>query len=206
MKDIVLFFYTVAMVWAVLTLIPPVAGLGNMIKIIFFHIPTAWVAVLAFLWSAYYAWRVLKSKQLSHDTISSRAAGLGLIFCLLGTISGAVFAKLTWGAYWNWDPRQITIFVLLLIYGAYFALRSSIQVKEVRARISSVYSLLACVVMPFLVFVIPRFYFSLHPDPIINRSGTIHMDNIMIIVLLLALLDATCIFLRCLYWKGAKKI
>lgn len=206
MKDIVLFFYTVATVWTVFALIPPVAGLGNMVKIIFFHIPTAWVAVLAFLWSAYYAWRVLRSKQLTDDTISSRAAGLGLIFCLLGTASGAVFAKLTWGAYWNWDPRQITIFVLLLIYGAYFALRSSIQVKEIRAKISAVYSLLACVVMPFLVFVIPRFYFSLHPDPIINHSGTIHMDNIMVIVLLLALFDATCIFLRCLYWKGTKKI
>ncbi len=194
--------YTVITAVSVVFLVPPAEGLGNLVRLAFFHIPAAWVAVLAFLWSAFYAARQLHGSRAADDAVSARAAALGLFFCFLGTVSGAFFARLTWGAYWNWDPRQITIFVLLLLYGAYFALRSSVPDTRLRAKVSAVYSLLACGVMPFLVFVIPRFYFSLHPEPLLNRSGTIHMDTLMLVILFMALADGTWIFLRFLYGKG----
>lgn len=192
---------TFGVIWAVFYLVPPAEGLGNLVRIAFFHIPTAWVSVLAFILSAWWSIRYLQTRKMHSDTLSSRSAALGFGFCLLATISGAIFAKLTWGAYWNWDPRQITIFILFLVYGAYFALRSAIPEKETRARLSAVYSLFAGAAMPFLVFVIPRYYASLHPEPVINSGGHIAMDPIMLYVLLAALLDITLIFFRVLFQR-----
>ncbi|HEY3424665.1 MAG TPA: cytochrome c biogenesis protein CcsA, partial [Negativicutes bacterium] len=92
-------------VYAVFFLVPPVQGLGEKVRIAFFHIPVAWVSVLAFVLSAFWALRYLQTRRVEYDLRSAAAAGLGLVFCLLATISGAIFAKVTWGAYWNWDPR-----------------------------------------------------------------------------------------------------
>ena len=65
-------------------------------------------------------------------------------------MSGSLWAKAQWGSYWNWDPRETTIFFLLLIYGAYLALRSAIEGEEKRARLAAVYSVIAFVTVPFL--------------------------------------------------------
>lgn len=186
--------WTAGVIYAVFTIVPPVRGLGNLVRIAFFHIPVAWISVLAFLLSAVWALQYLRTRKPEYDWKSSTAASLGFIFCILATVSGAVFAKLTWGAYWNWDPRQTSIFVLLLIYGAYLALRSAIEEEEQQARVAAVYSLCSFITVPFLVFIIPRYYFSLHPAPVINSTARIDMDNIMLYVLLAALVACTAIF------------
>lgn len=194
--------WSMGVVWAVFYLVPPAKGLGELVRIAFFHIPVAWVSVLAFFMSAWWAIRYLKTKSMKYDYLSAKAASLGMIFCVLATISGAIFAKLSWGTYWNWDPRQTTIFILLLIYGAYLTLRNSITVLRIRAKLSAVYSLLSCVTVPFLVFVIPRYYFSLHPEPVLNSAGKLDMDRIMIWTLIAALFAVTGIFLKLLYAKN----
>ncbi|MDR1702548.1 MAG: cytochrome c biogenesis protein [Sporomusaceae bacterium] len=194
MAAIILFFWILAVIYAVFYLVPPVAGLGYLARLAFFHIPVAWVSVLAFFLSAWWAFKYLQKRDLAYDVKSSVSAALGLGFCLAATISGAVFAKLTWGAYWNWDPRQTTIFALLLIYGAYLSLRSALMNPEARARISAVYALFAAITVPFLVFIIPRFYFSLHPEPLLNKKGTLEMDTVMVYVLLAAVSAATALY------------
>lgn len=192
-------------IYAVFYIVPPAEGLGELVRIAFFHIPVAWVSVLAFLLSAGWSVQYLRTRDIQYDWKSSAAASLGLLFCLLATISGAVFAKLTWGAYWNWDPRQTSIFILLLIYGAYLVLRSSIQEEKERARISAVYALLSFLTVPFLVFIIPRFYFSLHPEPVINSAGKLEMDTIMIYVLLAAVGACTALFWQCFNYMVLNK-
>ena len=170
---------TGGLLYAVFFLVPPAAGLGTLVRIAFFHIPVAWVAVLAFLVSAWYALRYLRRPVRRFDAISAESARLGLLFVVLATVSGAVFSKLTWGAYWNWDPRQTTIFVLLLIYAAYLTLRAVIPEGHRRARVSAIYALFSFLTVPFLVFLIPRFYFSLHPAPILKQAkiATELIDN-----------------------------
>lgn len=185
---------TVTVAGAVFVIVPPAEGLGNFVKIIYFHIPTAWLSVTAFFASAFYAAGYLCSQDLSKDALSAKAAKIGFVCVLLSTISGAIFSKLTWGAYWNWDPRQTTIFVLILIYGAYLTLRTAVADVRTRAKVSAVYSLLSVLTVPFLVFILPRMYFSLHPSPIINSSG-IQMDATMLTVLIAAVIDATLIFI-----------
>ena len=203
--------FTLIVLLLVFFVIPPAEGLGNYVRIIFIHIPCAWIGVLAFLVAAVYAWRVLRGWRdgaaapaaIAHaDHLSARSAALGLAFTAVATVTGAIFSRLTWGAFWNWDPRQTTILCLLLIYAAYLALRSVTADPERRARVSAVYALFSFLAVPFLVFVIPRFYFSLHPEPVLNAAGHVDMDPTMLLVLLLALADVTLIY-AALLRKGA---
>lgn len=191
----VLGLLTLVIAGLVFFVVPPAEGLGYYVRIAFFHIPVAWVAVIAFFASAVQGAKYLRSGEMLADAKSAAAAQLGFFFVILATVSGAVFSKLTWGAYWNWDPRQTTIFVLLLIYGAYLTLRGAMPSGAKRAKTAAIYALFSFLTVPFLVFILPRLYFSLHPSPVINGSG-LAMDSLMLGVLLAALLDMTGIF----YW------
>ena len=195
---------TAAVLGAVFFVVPPAEGLGDLVCIAFFHIPVAWVSVIAFLMSAWWGAGYLRQGDMHKDALSSSSARLGFVFALLATVIGAVFSKLTWGAYWNWDPRQTTILVLLLIYGAYLTLRAAMPDRGRRARVSAVYYLFYFLTVPFLVFIIPRLYFSLHPTPVINGSGSLDMAPVMLVTLLAALVDATLIYIRLLL-MGARK-
>lgn len=183
----------------ILFAVPPAEGLGESVRIAFIHIPAAWVSVLAFFLSAYWAFRYLRTKDLCYDALSGRSAKLGFGFVIFATVTGAIFGKLTWGSWWNWDPRQTTIFILILIYGAYLTLRTAVPAERKRASVSAVYSLFSCLSVPFLVFILPRLYFSLHPEPILNSEGHIDMDAQMLVILILAVVNATCIYLYLLY-------
>lgn len=145
--------------------------LGESSRIFYYHVPQAWICVLAFAMSMIYSIRYLAKKKIEEDDKAAVAAKLGFFFCVLATISGATFAKVTWGSFWNWDPRETSIFILLLIYGAYFALRGAVEVEEKRAALSAVYSIFAFVTVPFLVFVVPRIIPSLHPSDSIVDSN-----------------------------------
>ena len=150
---------------------PFIPGLEEKARNIFFHVPMSWTAVLAFLMALYYGIRYLKSKDLDYDLRSVSSAGLGLLFSILATVTGSVWAKFNWGSFWNWDPRETSIFILLLIYGAYFVLRSAIEEEEKRATLSSVYSIIAGVTMPFFIFVMPRIMSGLHPGALGDEAG-----------------------------------
>jgi heme exporter protein C len=146
-------------------IIPQYAGLGDAGRIIIMHVPTAWVTSLAFTVSAIYSALFLWRRNPSSDSFAVAAAEVGLVFCILATVTGSIFAQIVWGVFWNWDPRETSILVLLLIYAAYFALRSAIDEPERRRRLSAVYNLFAAVTMPFLLFVAPRVAEStLHPN------------------------------------------
>ncbi len=143
--------------------LPVIPGLEEKARLIFFHVPTAWLSVIAFLTGMVYGIRYLRRRDPVDDLRSSAAAGLGLLFCVLATLTGAIWAKFNWGSFWNWDPRETSIFVLLLIYGAYFSLRAAIENQEKRSTLSAVYSILAAVTVPFFIFVLPRITSGLHP-------------------------------------------
>ncbi|MEO8168887.1 MAG: cytochrome c biogenesis protein CcsA [bacterium] len=173
---------------------PIIPALGEKARIMFFHVPTAWLSSLAFVISKIYGIQYLRKKRMDDDTKSASAAALGFLFCFLATATGAIWAKFSWGTYWNWDPRQTSIFVLLLIYGAYFALRSAVEVEEKRATLSAVYSIIAAVTMPFFMFIMPRILASLHPEPILNVQGKVEMNRTMLVVFFSSLAGFTGLF------------
>lgn len=150
---------------------PVIPGLEEKARNIFFHVPTAWTTVLAFLVSMFYGIRYLRKRNLDDDLKSVTSAGLGFLFCVLATVTGALWAKFNWGSFWNWDPRQTSIFILLLIYGAYFALRSAVETDEKRATLSAVYAVIAGLTVPFFIFIMPRMMSGLHPGAKGDSSG-----------------------------------
>lgn len=146
-----------------LLVLPLIPQLEEQIKIMNFHVPCAWVSVLAYLFAMIFSIKYLLTYNLEYDLIASSGAYLGTFFAILATVTGMIWAKFNWGSFWNWDPRETSIFVLLLIYFAYFMLRQSIENPELRARLSSVYSIIGFVAVPFLVFVLPRLLEGNHP-------------------------------------------
>jgi heme exporter protein C len=186
-------------------LVTPVAkGLGEYTRIIYFHVPTAWITVLAFLMAAVFSVLFLKKRTEDLDIKAESANQIGLLFCILATVTGSIWAKVSWGSFWNWDPRETSIFILLLIYAAYFALRSAIDHPERKAALSAAYSIIAFVTVPFFVFIIPRVYASLHPDIIGEsvREGKIVMNPIMRITFFSSLAGFTIIYL----WLFKQKV
>jgi heme exporter protein C len=176
--------------------------IGQSSRILFFHVPMAWVSFVAFIaagvWSLLFLWR----RDPRHDRAAAVAVELGLLFGVLATVTGALWARVMWGAYWNWDPRQTSIVVALLFYGAYLALRSSLEDGDQRARLAASYAVLGLVVAPFLYFIMPRIMFSLHPQSVINAQGKVEMESRMVQVLLGGSAGCTALFfwihnLRC---------
>ena len=167
---------------------------GETSRILFFHVPQAWVATLSFLLSMIASCIYLAKRKVRADNLALSASELGFLFCILATASGSIFAKAAWGSFWNWDPRETSIVILLMIYGAYFALRSAVADPEKRRVFAAVYAILAFVTVPFLVFVVPRITASLHPENTMNpaRPG---MDPKTLKVFLGSLIAYTGLFI-----------
>lgn len=179
---------------------PIIPGLEEKARIIFFHVPVAWLSVLAFLTAMFYGVKYLKNKSLDDDARSHAALQLGMVFSILATITGSVWAKFNWGTFWNWDPRETSIFILLLMYGSLFALRSAIENEDKRARLSAVYSIIAFLTVPFFIFIMPRIMTGLHPGSANDdNAGPIvdfKMDMNMRLVFFVSLTAFTLLF----YW------
>lgn len=184
----------------------PSGGLfiGETGRILYFHVPMAWVSFVAFMAAGVWSLRYLfGGRKPDHDRAAAAAVEIGLIFCVLATVSGAVWAWVQWGTPWNWDPRQISITATLLFYAAYLALREAIEDPQTRSRLAAAYAALGLVISPFLFFVMPRIAtFSLHPEPVINADAKIDIDRPMLIVLLAGAASFTAFFfwlhsLRC---------
>jgi heme exporter protein C len=161
--------------------------LGQSSRILFFHVPMAWASFVAFvaagIWSALYLWR----RNPDDDRAALAAVEIGLVFCALATITGAMWARVMWGAWWNWDPRQTSIAVVLVFYAAYLVLRGSIEDPDTRARLTGAYAILGLVVAPFFFFVLPRMTrYTLHPDAVINVRRKIDVEARMLQVLILS--------------------
>ena len=119
---------------------PEDADQGIIQKIFYFHVAIAMVALLAFLVAAIEGIRYLRDRETRHDEVSCICVGIGLAFSVLVVITGSIWAKASWGTWWVWtDPRLVTFVIVLLLYAAYFVLRSSAE-GERQARYSAIYS------------------------------------------------------------------
>ncbi len=186
-----------AFLWA-----PPAELLGEFGRIIYFHVPIAWVSVLAFLVSGILSIIHLCDKKGRYQGLEDKSyhsAAIGLACAILTVITGSIWAKLSWGSFWNWDPRETSIVIILMIYVAYFSLHSALAGSESRAKIASVYLILAMATLPFFVFLAPRIFDSLHPDTIINPDRKIYLDARMGVTLLASVGSFTILFVYILH-------
>jgi heme exporter protein C len=176
---------------------PPAEILGDASRIIYFHVPIAWVSILAFIVSGLLSILFLSDKGRRFSGLDEKAfnsAMIGLACTVMTVITGSIWARISWGVFWNWDPRETSIVIILLIYIAYFSIRGALGRNENRGRIGSAYLILSMITLPFFAFLVPRIYPSLHPDPIINANRTIFLDDRMRTTLAVAIGSFTLLF------------
>jgi len=175
---------------------PPEETLGDKVRIIYLHIPSAWISYLAFGITFISSLLYLKKKSEYYDLLSVASVELGVLFCTIALITGSLFSKVTWGAYWNWDPRQTTTLILWFSYAAYLALRFATSDPERRAHVSAVLGILLFPTVP-LSYLSTRIYWSLHP--MLARPGGLAMVPKMGYTLFVAVVAITLLFIYLLH-------
>ena len=119
-------------------------------KIMYLHVPTFIATYLAFFvvftFSIAYLWK----RDLMFDQIAKVSAEIGLIFCALLLVTGAIWGRPTWGTYWVWDARLTTTLLLFLIFMGYFLLRMSVNDRDKEARLASVLGIIGCLDIPII--------------------------------------------------------
>ena len=176
---------------------PPEATMGDLYRILYVHLPAAWVCYLAFTISMVSSVLFLQRRDILYDSLAGASAGLGLLFGAVTLVTGSIWANAAWGTYWNWDPRETTTLVLWVAYLGYVTLKLSLENEERRAVVGSVYNILAFVTVPLSYFSL-QLLPTLHPQ-VVSGSG-IALTPIMTLALALNVLSATVLFV---YFLGA---
>ena len=169
-----------------LALSPVEATQGAAQKIFYIHVPSAWVAFLAFglvgVCSALYLF--LKDPRL--DRFAASAAEVGVVFTTVVLVTGPIWAKPIWGAWWTWDARLTSTLFLWFIYFGYLVLRRAVEEPGRRARYSAVLGILGSLLVPF-IHVSVLLFRTLHPKPVVLNSGGPTLPGAMLATLLFSL-------------------
>lgn len=120
--------------------------------------------MVAFAMGFYFSIRYLNDEQMKWDRKAETATSVGLLFGICGLFTGSLWARFTWGAWWTFaEPRMNLAALAMLIFVAYFILRSAFNDPEKKAKISAIYNIFGVTTIPFLLYIIPRQLPSLHP-------------------------------------------
>src|SRR4051812_10557904 len=173
---------------------PLEARQGAAQKIFYIHVPSAWVAFLAFglvaVASAVYLW--LRDERL--DRFAESSAEVGVVFTTVVLITGPLWAKPIWGTYWAWwDVRLVSTLFLWFIYVAYLVLRGAVESAALRARYSAVLGILGALLIPFIHLSVYMFA-TMHPMPIVGKPSAPSLPGEMLTTLLLSLFSFTLMY------------
>lgn len=158
---IILLIYT--LLGGFLINVPKQVILYESIRNLYFHVPMWFSMIFLFLLSVISSIKNLSSGNLKEDRKAVELVNVGIIFGILGTITGSLWAKFTWGAWWTNDVKLNGSAITMLVYFAYIILRGSLDEEEKRARISAVYNIFAFVLLIVFIGILPRMTDSLHP-------------------------------------------
>ena len=143
--------------------VPFTGNLYQSIRNLFFHVPMWFGQIILFTTSLAYSLMYLRKQNYKYDIYAVEFAKTGIIYGVLGLVTGSIWATYTWGSPWSNDPKQIAVAIALLIYLAYFVLRNSMTDIDKRARVGSVYNIFAYFIYIPLIMILPRLVQSLHP-------------------------------------------
>lgn len=179
---------------------PPDAVQGNVQRIMYIHVPMAWVAYLAFfvvfVSSIGYLWR----KTRGWDIVAHASAELGVMFTTLAIIAGAVWGKPTWGTWWTWDARLTTTTILLLIYAAYLMLRTYSSGSITAARHAAVLGIIGFLDIPIIHYSVV-WWRTLHQPPTVLRSDGPAIASSMLFTLLINVAAFSLFYLYLLLYR-----
>jgi len=146
----------------------------------YYHVPMWFALMFMFLASVVYSVKYLRSQDGDDDRKAVAFTEAGLLFGIMGLVTGMLWAHFAWGAAWSNDIKQLMTAVALLIYLAYFILRASFDEPEKGARLAAVYNIFAFASLIPLLYIVPRMFASLHPGATGSPAfGSQDLDNTM---------------------------
>ncbi|PRD49162.1 cytochrome c biogenesis protein [Sphingobacterium haloxyli] len=160
--------------------VPALFLLHETIRNVYFHVPM-WSAMFAlYLISVIYSIRYLNKGRVNDDLMAVEAVNTGIVFCIIGLLTGMQWANITWGDFWPNDPKTNGSAIATLMYLAYLVLRNALEEEQKRAKISAIYNIFAFPIMIVLMYIMPKMTDSLHPGSGGNGTfGDLDMDNQM---------------------------
>ena len=180
-----------------LVLSPADVNQGESVRIMYAHVPGAWLAYLAFVVtavsSAAYLWK--RTRSLTWDRIAGASAEVGVVFMAISLITGSLWGRLTWGTFWTWDARLTTTAFLFVTYVGYLAVRGLGGTHHQRARRGAVLALLAVLEIPLVHFSV-ELWNSLHQEAsVLTRNSDVEMDGLMLFSLFFGVIVFTMMYI-----------
>ncbi len=191
----------VVALYLVFIYVPTEETMGIVQRIFYFHVPVAWIALLAyfvvFLGSIMYLWK----RDSKWDMLASSSAELGVLFTTMLLITGSIWARPIWGVWWTWSPRLTSAFVLWLIYIVYLIVRSYAKDEQQGARFAAVVGIVGFIDVPIVILSI-SLWRTQHPEPLIFQGG---LAPPMLLTLMVSLAAFTVLYHLLLTQRVAMK-
>jgi len=191
------------LVWLALVVAPPDSVQGDAQRLMYLHVPVAWLAYLAYgvTAAASLLYLVPRTRRPRWDLLAGSSAEVGVVFTALTIVDGSLWARPIWGVWWTWDARLVTTAVLLFLYLGYLALRRVPAPPGRRARRSAVVALIAFADVP-VVHLSVIWWRTLHQQPtVLNPELAPQIHGIMALTLLWGVLAFTLLYLVLLRWR-----
>ncbi len=179
---------------------PPDRLQGDLQRLMYVHVPSAWLAYLAFAVTFIGSVGWLVRRRTGWDRLAASSAELGVVFTGLALATGSIWGKPVWGVWWTWDPRLVTTALLFVVYLGYLALRRSVDDAATRAGRAAVLGVVAFVQVP-IVHLSVVWWRTLHQPPTIIRSGGPSLHPAMLAALLANLAAFTLVYAALLRWR-----
>ena len=173
--------------------VPPDAIQGDLQRIMYVHVPSAWLAYLAFAVTLVASIAHLITKDLKWDRRAGSSAEVGVVFTGLALATGMIWGKPVWGVWWTWDARLVLTAAMFFVYLAYLALRRSIDDPAVRGRRSAVFGIVAALQIPLVHFSV-LWWRSLHQPPTVLRPGEPQIDPPLLFALVMGVVAFTILY------------
>jgi heme exporter protein C len=177
---------------------PREAVMGDLQRIFYFHVSSAWVGYLALFVSLVGSVLFLTRRELRWDRLALCSVEIGLVFMTGAIITGSIWAKATWGVWWTWEPRLTTSAVLWAIYASYMTLRRAMEDQGRRARVAAVYSILGFVSVP-INFMAIRWWRTVHP--LVFEGGDSNLTPLMLATLIFSVATFTLLYAALLSYR-----
>jgi heme exporter protein C len=190
-----------AMIW-----VPPHATMGDVQRIFYFHVASAWIAYLAFIGTFITSIVYMKTKDLKWDNWAVSSAEIGVVFTTLAILTGPMWARAVWEVFWRWEDLKLMMtLVLWLVFIAYLALRANVQSRRTKATLAAVFSVIGMLCIP-LSFAANRIWTQYHPTVIASDQGEIVTEG-MLPALIVAVFAMTFLYIALLLLRvGAAKL
>jgi heme exporter protein C len=165
---------------------PPDYQQGETVKIMFIHVPSAWLAMMGYGLIAASSFGLLVFRHPLADVSAKAAAVIGAAFTLLALITGALWGKPMWGAYWVWDARLTSVLILFFLYLGLIALRSSFEDELLAGKLTAVLGLVGVVILPVIRFSVDWWNTLHQPASILRMAGPAIHSSMLVPLLVMA--------------------